>query len=95
MTLRRNVLLLLLGDDLGLSDGNNRTAGWRPYEPPGTGGGRPVTLPGIDVDQSQGIIALLGSNRNQEAGAGYRFIWWVSDSPAVQHLVPVYVRLRR
>jgi hypothetical protein len=30
VTLYRNVLLLLLGDDLGLSDGNNRTAGWRP-----------------------------------------------------------------
>jgi hypothetical protein len=59
--------------------------------------GRPVggQMTGIDVYQSQGVVAFFGSNRNQEAGAGYRFIWWVSDSPAVQHLVPVYVRLRR
>src|SRR5690554_8169822 len=69
-----DVAQFLFGDDLGLAHGDHRLPGGRPDEAPRTRGDRPESLPGLHVDEGQGVVAVLGADGHEKTGTGGRLL---------------------
>src|SRR5690606_12014326 len=84
-----DVVQLLFGDDLRFSHCDDRFAGGRPNETPGSCRHRPEALAGGYVDQGERVVAVPGADRHQQPGLGDRLLGWHADPPATHDLETV------